>query len=301
MLRKLAKWSGIALGAVVLVLGGYVALEAASFGSSMKKVYAVPLPDVHASTDSAVVARGEHLVEAVAGCSSSDCHGADLAGGSRIDVGPVGSFQAPNITAAGLGKTYSDAELARLIQHGIKRDGTSVRFMPVQDFSWLPETDVQAIVSYVRSVPAVERPSGQMKVGLLGRLLDRRDLFVLDVARRIDHEHKAATLTPTPDARYGAFLARGCYGCHGEHLSGGPIPGAPSSMAVPLNLTPDHTGLAGWTYDDFAQLLATGVDKKGKKLDPMMPVASLDQMDDVEKHALWAYLQSLPARPFGRR
>ena len=301
MLLKVAKWTGIVLGAVVLLLGGYVAVQAATFTSSMKKVYTVPLPDVHASTDSAVIARGRHLAESVAGCANSDCHGTDLGGGTRIDVGPLGSFQGPNISPAGLGAVYSDAELARLIQHGIRRDGTSVRFMPAQDFAWLPDADVQALVSYVRSMPAVDRASGEMKIGLLGRVLDRRDMIVLDVARRIDHERKADAPTPAPDAKYGAYLARGCYGCHGEHLSGGPIPGAPPSMATPLNLTPDATGLQGWTYDDFVKVLATGTRRDGRKLDPMMPFQSLNRMDEVEKRALFAFLQTLPPRPFGQR
>ena len=301
MLKKIAKWAGIVLGMIVLVLGGYVGLEAATFGSSMKKVYAVPVPTVEHSTDSAVIARGQHLAESVAGCAGADCHGAHLSGGNTVDAGPIGSFKAPNITPGGVAASYSDGELARLIQHGIKKDGTSVTFMPVQDFSWLPDDDVRAIISYVRSVPPATGSPASVKLGPLARLLDRHDLVVIDVARRIDHEHKAAAPAPAPTARYGAFLARQCYGCHGEHLSGGPIPGAPPSMPVPLNLTPDKTGLAGWTYDDFVKVLATGTRKDGRKLDSMMPFAELDKLNETEKQALFAFLQSLPARPFGQR
>lgn len=301
MLRKIAKWAGVVLGVLVLLLGGYVVAQAASFSSSMKKVYGVPLPDIHASTDSAVIARGQHLAESVAGCASGDCHGSDLGGGKPVEAGPIGTLAAPNITPAGMGAIYSDAELARLIQHGLKRDGTSVRFMPAQDFAWLPDTDVQAIISYVRSVPSVERASGVTRLGMVGRILDRNDMVVIDVARRIDHDRKPDAPAPAANAKYGAYLARGCYGCHGEHLSGGKIPGTPASMAIPLNLTPHATGLAGWTYDDFVQVLATGTRKDGRKLDPMMPFESLSKMDDVEKRALFAFLQSLPPRPFGER
>jgi hypothetical protein len=45
----------------------------------------------------------------------------------------------------------------------------------------------------------------------------------------------------------------------------------------------------------------TGVNKKGKKLDRMMPVASFGKLDDTEMHALYAYLMSQPAKPFGGR
>jgi hypothetical protein len=70
-------------------------------------------------------------------------------------------------------------------------------------------------------------------------------------------------------------------------------------MAVPLNLTPHETGLQGWTLADFEQLLATGKRKDGRALDPMMPFAELAKMNDVEKQALFAYLQSVPPLPFG--
>jgi mono/diheme cytochrome c family protein len=301
VVRKIAKWTGLALAVVTLLLAGWVGLEAASFGRSLARVYDVPVPALERSADSAVIARGRHLAESVAGCASGDCHGTDLGGGKPIDAGPIGTFAAPNITAGGIGAEYSDGELARLILHGVRRDGRTVRFMPSQEFSWLPDDDVLALVSYVRSVPPVERASGEMRLGLVGRVLDRRDMVVVDVARRIDHDARTTAPPPEPTARYGAFLARGCFGCHGETLSGGPIPGAPSSMAVPLNLTPHETGLGGWTLADFEQLLATGKRKDGRALDPMMPVAGLAKMNDVEKRALWAYLESLPPRPFGGR
>jgi hypothetical protein len=84
-------------------------------------------------------------------------------------------------------------------------------------------------------------------------------------------------------------------------MSGGPIPGAPSDFPVPLNLTPDATGLQGWTYADFEKLATTGIRKNGKKLASFMPIEAIAKMDDVERHALWAYLQSLPPTPFGQR
>jgi mono/diheme cytochrome c family protein len=97
------------------------------------------------------------------------------------------------------------------------------------------------------------------------------------------------------------FVATSCRGCHGPTLTGGPIPGAPPGLAVPLNLTAHETGLKGWRYDDFVALLREGKRKNGKPLDPFMPVEALKNMNDVELHALWAYLQSVPPRPFGER
>jgi hypothetical protein len=96
-------------------------------------------------------------------------------------------------------------------------------------------------------------------------------------------------------------VSRLCTGCHGETLSGGRIPGAPSSFAIPLNLTPDKTGLQGWTFADFERLMVQGTRKNGKPLDPLMPIEAIARMDDTEKHALFSYLMSLPPIPFGNR
>ena len=94
---------------------------------------------------------------------------------------------------------------------------------------------------------------------------------------------------------------KSCIGCHGEHLSGGHIPGAPPSIPVPLNLTPDATGMSDWTFDDFDRLMRQAIRKDGKPLDAFMPVEAWRNLDAIEMHAIWAYLRALPPTPFGSR
>ena len=299
---RVLKVVGILVALLALGGGSYVYMQCSAFDASMAKVYDVPIPNLTRSTDPAVIARGDHLVHSMAGCSIGDCHGADLGGGKVVDIGPVGHMVAPNITGAGLGAAYSDGELARIIRHGVKKDGCTVRLMPSQDLTWLPDSEVVAIVSYIRSVPSVDRPNGATVVGTLGKVLDRQGKFPWDVARRIDHAKVETPPAPEPTTAYGSYLGRLCKGCHGEeHLSGGPIPGAPPSIPVPLNLTPDATGLGDWTFDDFDKLMKTGVRKNGRKLDPFMPVESWKNFDDTEMHALWSYLRTLPPTAFGNR
>lgn len=302
-MRKVVKRVFQVLGVVVLVaaigLAIFVKLQTSAFDASMEQVYGVPVPNVTRSTDPAVLARGKHLADSVTACTSKDCHGADVAGGNTIFMGPVATLTGPNITSAGLGSAYSDGELARLIKHGIKKDGRSVRFMPSVDFSWLPDDDVVAIVSYVRTLPAVEKSNGPVEVKTLGKILDRRGQAVMDIARRIDHTKNENPPRPEPTAEYGKYVVRMCTGCHGDTLSGGPFPGAPKDFAVPANITP--TGLAGWTFEDFDKLLTQGTKKNGQKLDKLMPYEAFGQMDDTEKHAMWEYLKTVPPRPFGNR
>jgi hypothetical protein len=303
LLKNVLKGSGLV---VILALGtgaGYGGFKVHEFDASMDRVYELPVPAITRSTDAAVLARGEHLTHAVMACAASECHGSDFAGAAKpVDMGPVGTLGGPNITTAGLGAAYSDGELFRLLRHGVKKDGRSVRFMPVQDGSaWMPDSDIVAMISYLRTVSAVEKPNGPMQIGPLGKVLDRRNMMPLDIARRIDHEHPELAPPPAPTKEYGRFIAQMCTGCHGEHLSGGPIPGAPPSVPIPANLTPDASGIADWTYDDFAKLLDTGVRKNGKTLNPFMPLGTFARYDDTERHALFAYLQSLPATPAGQR
>ena len=300
-MKRILKWIGGITLLILIVAAGFAAFEVRAFNGSMAKVYDVPVPAFTRSADPAVLARGKHVTESLAGCAASDCHGADLAGGRSIPFGPVGTVTGPNITAAGHGGAYSDGELVRLILHGVKRDGRSVTFMPSPDFNWLPDEDIQAVVSYLRTVPPVTKPDGPLEVGLIGKVLDRRGLLDLDVARHVDHDKRTTAPAPAPTAAYGAFVSRLCVGCHGEHLSGGPIPGAPSSIPIPANITTHDSGIKGWTFVDFERLLNEGIKKDGKKLDPFMPVETFGKMNELEKKALWAFLEVVPPKPFGSR
>jgi hypothetical protein len=296
---------GIGLGVVILLVavigGGFVYAKTSAYDASMNKVYSVAPLKIERSTDPAVLARGKHIMDAIMPCAIGDCHGEGLGGGKLMEMGPLGSFQGPNVSAGGMGAAYNDGELARLIRHGIKKDGRSVTFMPSHDVEWLPDSDLTALISYYRTLPPVSKPNGPIKLGTLAKILDRQDMIPLDIARRIDHEKAGRGPAPSPTKEYGALLAKSCTGCHGTGLSGGPIPGAPPEMPIPLNITPDATGLKGWTFEDFQRLMNEGVRKNGKKLDPFMPIVAYGKQDDTEKRALFAYLQSLPATPFGNR
>ena len=56
-------------------------------------------------------------------------------------------------------------------------------------------------------------------------------------------------------------------------------------------------------FNTDGKLVASGGDQElnGKKLDPFMPISAFGQMDETEKKALWSYLVTVEARPFGQR
>lgn len=304
-MNQLVKKVLLGLGGIVglgLVGGGlFVWTEVRAVDASMSKVYDVPAKKIAVEVTPEILARGEHLARSIGGCAMADCHGSDLAGGNTIEAGPLGTATAPNVTPAGVASAYSDGELARLIGHGLKKDGTSLRFMPAHEVSWLPDKDVASIFAYVRSVKPVQKPNGPLSFTFFAKILDRQDAFALDVARRIDHTKKEVVPEPEPTAKYGAFIARLCVGCHGHEYSGGPIPGTPPDFPIPTNLTPHESGMKTYTYEDFIRLLEKGEKKGGAKLDPFMPVEALRNMNETERKALWAFLRTLPPKEFGNR
>lgn len=113
------------------------------------------------------VKRGEYLVDTL-GCAQ--CHsafddqkrmmpGTRLAGGMRIRVQPFGEFPTGNLTSdkeTGLGN-WSDDEIKRVITKGILRDGTRLLPYPMDyaSYSTLTPDDLDAVVKYLRTVPAV--------------------------------------------------------------------------------------------------------------------------------------------------
>ena len=95
-------------------------------------------------------------------------------------------------------------------------------------------------------------------------------------------------------------FAGGCMGCHGPGLSGGPVPGTPPDFKPALNITPG--GRPGqWSEVDFISAMRTGTTKDGYKLDEFMPWKAVGQLTDDELKAMWAYLESVPAKEYGNR
>jgi mono/diheme cytochrome c family protein len=103
----------------------------------------------------------------------------------------------------------------------------------------------------------------------------------------------AATLTR------GAYLARAgnCAGCHtargGQPYAGGRGIATPVGTVVAGNLTPDATGLGGWTAAQFRRALWHGRSADGRLLVPAFPYTHLTLVTRDDADALWAYLRSL--------
>ena len=120
------------------------------------------------AADPAAVARGKYLVT-IASCH--DCHTPgyflgkpDLArylGGSDVgfELPGLGTFLGPNLTPdkeTGLGN-WTDAQIVAAIQTGVLPDGRMLApIMPYHAFANFTPQDVQAIVSFLRTIPPVQ-------------------------------------------------------------------------------------------------------------------------------------------------
>jgi mono/diheme cytochrome c family protein len=229
----------------VLIVGAFTGYVYAASSLLLSRTYAVTPPRISIPSDDASIARGRYLAETVALCS--DCHGKDLGGRVLLENPAMGQLVAPNLTRGrgGLTAAYSDQDLVRAMLHGLRRDGRSVVLMPAGTYT---ESELAAIIAYVRSVPPIDREQPPGTLGPVTRALGLFGRFPIAPASTIDHDRVtfARAHDLTDPVRVGEHLVTtgGCRNCHGPELTGGggPPPGG-------SNITP--TGMKGWTEADF--------------------------------------------------
>lgn len=294
--RSIVRWTGgIVGGALVLVLLG----AASAYGFSSRRGHAKFNVPEHAFTVTSTpeaIERGLHIVT-IRGCN--ECHAKNLAGSVMVDDPAFGYLVAANLTSGRRGGALTDRDWERAVRHGVRRDSTPLVFMPAHEFTGFSDEDLNAIVSYIRSVPPTIDSWKPSTIGPVARALYTAGQLILYPAEKIDHNAAhPATVVATPDASYGKYMAAGCVGCHNAAYSGGKIVGGPPDWPPAANLTP--TGLGG-RYDE-AQFIATirsGKKPDGTALRQPMDSKVVGVMTDTELKAIWAFLQTLPPKETG--
>lgn len=286
-MKKFLKWTGIVIGAIVLlfIAAGVVMYLIGS--SKVNAVYAVQSASLTISSDSATVARGQHLAR-INGCF--DCHGKDLSGQPFVDAPPF-RISAANLTPGkgGLGQTYSADDFNRAIRHGVKKDGAPVYIMPSAAFHNLSDDDTAALIAYLQSVPPVDNELPPNEIRLPGRimaaaLIDPSFEVRLTPARSEPAPPIAATV------EYGEYLTGiTCVYCHGADLRGMEAPPNPDSPPAP-----DLAAAGHWKIEQFKHALRTGERPGGPPLNKnFMPYDITAHMTDTELEAIYAKLKTL--------
>lgn len=259
-------------------------------------------PALSIPSDPEALARGKHIA-ITRGCT--DCHGPDLGGRVLVDAFPIGRLAAPNLTRGkgGVGARLDARSTELAIRHGLGEGGRLLLYMPTTDFAPLTDADTADLIAYVSAAAPVDRDVPPPAAGPLMRTLFVFDKAPLAYALRIDqHAKHAGAMAPTATVDYGRYLANSCTGCHGEHFSGGRVPGTPPSFPPARNITPDPgNGIGKWSKADFYAAVRTGKRPDGSTLNPFMPYKSFSTLTDMELDALWAYLQTVPARATSER
>jgi cytochrome c553 len=256
--------------------------------------------DLAAAANERAVRHGEKLLQSRLGCLS--CHGKDFGGTVVINQPIVGYWAAPNLTLGSGGVTsgFSAHDWDLAVRHGILHTGKSSS-MPCIEFVGLSDHDLSDVVSYIRSLPEVNRHMSSPRLGPVFSFIIALDPNAL-LAFSIDHQepHRVEPPREEVSAELGEYIGQNCRGCHNEKFSGGKLQGDPE-MPIVANLTPDATGLKDWSETDFIRAMREGKRPDGRMLSTKMPWELFRNMNDIELKAIWAYLRTLPAAPKGAK
>jgi mono/diheme cytochrome c family protein len=323
-MKKLVIRALQSLVAVILVLVSAFALYV---WRTWDRVYDYPVPDIQASSDPAVIARGEYLVYGPSHCV--ECHASSfeefqkivnggkvpLQGGTRFDAPPLGAIYSKNLTPdpeTGIGR-YTDGQIARMMRYNVRPDGRA-SVAPMMPFHNMSDEDVVAIISFLRAQPAVRHQVPENEWTTMGKVI--RSISSSFKPRDIDSVRppKAAP-EEKPTRERGEYLARyvgNCVGCHtplddttfepnGPEFSGGeefepmPLPGADMQtwFRTP-NITPQK-GSALMKFPDQATFIARFKAGGRQHLGTPMPWEAYARMSADDVGALYEFLRSLPA------
>ena len=100
------------------------------------------------------------------------------------------------------------------------------------------------------------------------------------------------------------FTAAGCASCHmapGAKEDAQPVLAGGMGFASPFgtflapNVSPDPVqGIGGWTLEQFARALRSGLSPEGQHLFPALPWNAYNKMTGQDVADLWAFVQTLP-------
>jgi mono/diheme cytochrome c family protein len=230
------------------------------------------------------VARGRYLARA-ADCAA--CHtapgGAAMAGGGLLET-DFGRIYGSNITPDpehGIGRWSSDDFYKAM------HDGASPGLhplypvMPYTSYRAMPRADVDAIYAYLMQLPPIRQPNRapdlrfpyNVRIGLFFWKL----LFLKDELPAASAGQSAQWLR----GRYVGQVLGHCAECHtprgalGQMRTDEQMKGAPLGRWIAPDITPQGLAARGWSRDDLASFLKTGLAPQGSAYAEMHAVVSL--------------------------
>jgi mono/diheme cytochrome c family protein len=265
------------------------------------------------------VSRGEYLSKHVTGCVICHAERDSTKYGGPVKPGTFGAggeffgdeaegfaVYSKNITPAAIGH-WTDGELIRAMTAGVNREGEPLfPIMPYPRYARLSREDVEAIVSYVRTLEPVQNT-----------VPERRLPFPLPLIVRTMPRPAELRPMPSPSNRvaYGEYLTNAavCGECHTPTDDRGlPLPGrdyaggtefklANGAIVRPANITPDaDSGIGTWTEQQFIEKFKAWESTDARPLsateqreNTIMPWLYYAGMTKEDLGAIYTYLRTL--------
>lgn len=274
--KRIALRLALAIGAILL-LGALIFYAASEY--VIRRDHHIPPVAIIVPHDTASIAEGKRLATLL-GCPS--CHG-DGKGAVWTPVDNWYGRVAPPAIARRLAD-YSDAEVARLIRHGVTKQGATLFVMPTWSERNLADDDLGRVIAWARTLkPSADDSLVETSWGPKARWqMLTGDLHPSAVADSI-----APRTRPADTGRY--FTQTLCAECHDLHADR-----SKDGEAVPA-LAPVA---AAYGDADFHRLLRTGVAAGGRKLGLMTTIVgeNLHALSDDEIAAIHRYLEGEAAK-----
>jgi mono/diheme cytochrome c family protein len=261
----------------------------------------------HAQTQ---LERGSYLVNSVGACSN--CHTPRvngqpdltrrLSGGFQVFDEPTFVVKGANVTPdrdTGIG-AWSDDALKRALRTGMRPNGVQLAtVMPYPFYGVITESDLNAIVAYLRSIPAI---NSQVQAPVY-----KSQQIVVPYPGGDKPMTEAELNDPVKRGFYLSSIAH-CMACHSRASEdppnfktnfgkGGREFRTPAGVAKAANISSHPTaGLGAWTDAELRRVLTEGVSRDGHKLKPPMIdyVAYYKTWTDADLNALIAWIRSIP-------
>jgi len=232
-------------------------------------------------TDAAKIAHGKRLADLL---DCTGCHGSNFQGTNMAEKGDDAMYS-PNVTL--LLPKYSDADLDRLIRHGVPKDGRRFWFMQVENYQFLSDADFAGLVAYLRTL----QPAGQARPPFKFNKVEYKDVeqgILGDAQAQIRKFRESQPVDLGPQHAWARYMVKTtCTACHNNALQGWP------------NFTPNLDIAGSYSKAELTRLLTTGEGKTKKDLGPMTTMGRdhFSRLTPREREAIVDYILARANRP----